>query len=659
MDIDNKIINALRVRAVSMIERAKSGHPGMALDIAPAIYTLYSRILKVTPKTPDHLLRDRIVLSAGHCSSLLYSALSAFGYKIGVDDLKNFRKLNSMTPGHPEIGVTPGVDIGTGPLGQGVSSAVGLALAERIMASKYNKPDCHLFDNYTYAVVGDGCLMEGVSHEALSLAGSLKLNKLIVLYDWNKISIEGTTDDTFDQDTKKVMEGYGFEVIVVDDGNDIKAIESAIKQAKKSIDRPVMIMLKTIIGYGSHMQGIAKVHGTPLGEMGIEQLKKNLSFDGDVWTFNDEINAKLKSYESHFDEIKKGLDSRLNEYKKKYPKEYKQLMTDLKSYSIDAREWLKKLESGVDMSTRDANGKILQEVAKKYPFILSGSADVAPSTRTAIENADYVTSQSYNNRNIKFGVREFGMSCVSNGLAIYGGLRPLAATFFVFSDYMKNGVRMSALQNLPVIYLFTHDSIAVGEDGPTHHAIEQLWGLRTIPNFDVYRPCDFDECKACWSIALENKNPCCFVLSRQKLPYLAGDFEGTRKGGYVLHKEKGKNIDLILIATGSEVSLAMQACEKLENMGYSVRIVSMPSTTQFDRQTPAYKEKVLPKQVRNRIAVELGSESGWYKYVGLDGEVFGIDRFGKSGNFEELLKEYKYTKECLVKMALRVMKNNK
>ncbi len=657
--MDNKTINALRVRAVSMIEKAKSGHPGMALDIAPAVYTLYSRILKVSPKTPEHLLRDRIVFSAGHCSSLVYSALSAFGYDISIEDLKNFRRLDSITPGHPETGVTPGVDFGTGPLGQGVASAVGFALAERIMAGKYNKPDCHLFDNYTYAIVGDGCLMEGVSHEALSLAGSLKLNKLIVLYDCNKISIEGSTDDTFEQDTQKVMEGYGFEVIVVEDGNDIKAIEKAILKAKKSVDRPVMIILKTVIGFGSHMQGIAKVHGTPLGEMGIEQLKKNLSFDGDVWTFNEGINTHLKFFEKHFDDIKKSLDARLSEYKKKYPKEYKQLMSDLKCNSVDATAWLKKLENSVDMSTRDANGKVLQEIAKKYPFILSGSADVAPSTRTAIENADYVTSQKYNNRNIKFGVREFGMSCVSNGLAIYGGLRPLAATFFVFSDYMKNGIRMSALQNLPVIYQFTHDSIAVGEDGPTHHAVEQLWGLRSIPNFDVYRPCDFNECKACWSMALENQNPSCFVLSRQKLPFVSNDFEGTRKGGYILHKEKCKNIDVIFIATGSEIGLALQACEKLEEMGLSVRIVSMPCTSVFDRQSSAYKEKVLPSVVRNRIAIELGSDIGWYKYVGLDGEVMGVNRFGKSGNFEDLLKDFKFTKDALVKQVLNMIKRNK
>ena len=658
MDIDNKIINALRVRAVSMIERAKSGHPGIALDIAPAMFTLYSRILNVVPDTPDHLLRDRFVLSAGHGSSLLYSTLSAFGYKICVDDLKNFRKLNSLTPGHPESDVTPGVDYGTGPLGQGVSSAVGLALAEKIMAAKYNKPDCHLFDNYTYAIVGDGCLMEGVSHEALSLAGTLKLNKLIVLYDWNRISIEGSIDDTFEQDTKKVMEGYGFEVIVVEDGNNVNDIEKAIKQAKKSVNKPVMIMLKTIIGYGSHMQGIAKVHGTPLGEMGIEQLKKNLSFDGDVWEFNDEINEKLKAYRGRFVDIKKNLDGRLKEYKKKYSKEYKQLCADLNCANISDTSWLKDLQNVSDMSTRDANGKIIQAVADKYPFIIGGSADVAPSTKTFIDNAGYVSSLNYNDRNIKYGVREFGMSCVANGLSIYGGLRPFISTFFVFSDYMKNGIRMSALQNLPVLYVFTHDSIAVGEDGPTHHAIEQIWGLREIPNFDLYRPCDFNECKASWSVALERQNPACFILSRQKLPFLNCDYEGARKGGYIYHKEKGKNIDLILIATGSEVSLALQATEKLETMGYSVRVVSMPCLTEFDRQSPAYREKVLPKNVKNRIAVELGTDSGWYKYTGLDGAVMSIDRFGKSGNYEDLLKEFKYTKDDLVKLAQKVIKNN-
>lgn len=656
MEIDDKVINALRVRAVSMIERAKSGHPGIALDIAPMLYTLYSKILNVVPSDPDHILRDRFVLSAGHGSSILYSTLSAMGYNIGVKELKNFRRLNSVTPGHPEKGVTAGVDFGTGPLGQGVASAVGMALAERIMANRYNKPDCHLFDNYTYTLVGDGCLMEGVSHEALSLAGSLKLNKLIVLYDYNNMTIEGDNSVTFEQDTAKVLEGYGFNVIYVSDGNDTKAIEKAIKQAKKSIEKPSFIIVKTVIGYGSHMQGIARVHGTPLGEMGIEQLRKNLGVTCDAWTFDDVINTRLASLRIRFDDNKKTLDERLKYYKKHYNKEYNSLMSQLTCDGSDAVKWLEKLNCAESMSLRDANGKILNEIVKHYNFVVGGSADVAPSTKTVLDGENYISPQNYNNRMIKFGVREFGMSAISNGLACYGGFKPFCATFFVFSDYMKNGIRMSALQNLDVNYILTHDSIAVGEDGPTHHAVEQLCGLRAVPNLRVFRPADYNECKACWSIALENHSPNAFVLCRQKVPFLNGSFDGTRKGGYIIHKESGEKIDCILIATGSEVSFALKSAEILEKEGYSIRVVSMPCTSVFDKQSLSYREKVLPKNVRNRVAVELGSDEGWYKYVGLDGKVFGIKQFGKSANYEDLLKHFDYTPEMLVKEVKKILK---
>lgn len=656
MEIDNMVINALRLRAVSMIERAKNGHPGIALDIAPMLYTLYSKVLNVVPSDPNHILRDRFVLSAGHGSSILYSTLSAMGYNIGVKELKNFRKLNSCTPGHPEKNITPGVDFGAGPLGQGVASAVGMALAERIMASRYNKSDCYLFDNYTYALVGDGCLMEGVSHEALSLAGSLKLNKLIVIYDNNNISIEGDMTNTFEQDTTKVMEGYGFNIIKVEDGNDTKAFEKAIKEAKKSVEKPSFIIVKTVIGYGSHMQGIARVHGTPLGELGIEQLRKNLNVTCDAWTFDEKINEKLASLRLHFENNKKVLNSRLDYYKKNYKKDYKELMSQLSCDSSDAIEWLKSLTSTDNMSLRDANGKILNEIVRHYNFIIGGSADVAPSTKTVLDGEKYISSLDYNARMIKYGVREFGMSAISNGLASYGGFKPFCATFFVFSDYMKNGIRMSALQNLDVNYILTHDSIAVGEDGPTHHAVEQLWGLRSIPNLRVFRPADYNECKACWSVALENHSPNAFVLCRQKVPFLNGSFDGTRKGGYVIHKECKDHIDCILIATGSEVSFALKSAELLEKDGYSIRVVSMPCTSVFDNQSPSYREKILPSSVRNRVAVELGSDVGWYKYVGLDGKVFGINKFGKSANYEDLLKYLNYTPEALVKEVKNFLK---
>lgn len=657
-NLDTKTINALRVRATSMIERAKSGHPGIALDVAPILYTLYTRVLNVVPSDPENILRDRFVMSAGHGSSILYSTLSAVGYDIKLADLKNFRKLGSITPGHPEKGVTPGVDFGAGPLGQGVASAVGLALAERVMASKYNKHDCHLFDNYTYAVVGDGCLMEGVANEALSLAGTLKLNKLIVIYDFNSMSIEGDLSDTFEQNTAKVVEGYGFNVIKVEDGNDIVAIEKAIKEAKKSVDKPSFVIVKTIIGYGSHMQGIARVHGTPLGEIGIEQLKKNLKVTCDNWVFDDEINGHLAKLKPYFEDKKQALNKRLDYYKKHYRKEYKALQNQLACDGGDADGWLEELRCVEDISLRDAGGKILNEVVKHYDFVLGGSGDVAPSTKTVLDGEKYISSNNYNNKMIKFGVREFAMSAISNGLASYGGFKPFCSTFFVFSDYMKNGIRMSALQNLDVTYIFTHDSIAVGEDGPTHHAVEQLWGLRSIPNLNVFRPADFNECKACWSVVLSSHKPNAFVLCRQKVPYLDGSYEGAKKGGYVVYKEKCDKIDCILIATGSEVSFAIKSAKQLEKLGYSVRVVSMPCLSLFDSQSSAYKEKVLPNSVRNRVAVELGSDVGWYKYVGLDGTVFGINTFGKSANYEELLDHFNYTPEALTKLVKKLIKKN-
>lgn len=659
MEIDDKVINALRLRAVSMIERAKSGHPGIALDIAPMLYTLYSKVLNVVPTEPNHLLRDRFVLSAGHGSSILYSTLSAVGYDIGIKELKNFRKLNSLTPGHPEKGVTPGVDFGAGPLGQGVASAVGMALAERIMATRYNKSDCHLFDNYTYALVGDGCLMEGVSHEALSLAGTLKLNKLIVIYDFNGMSIEGDISDTFEQDTEKVMSGYGFNIIKVDDGNDTNEFQKAIKEAKKSVDKPSFIIVKTVLGYGSHMQGIAKVHGTPLGELGIEQLRKNLGVTCDAWTFDEKINSRLASLTEHFVANKKMLDGRLVYYKKHYRKDYKALMSQLECDGSDGVEWLRKLNCTESLSLRDVDGRILNEIVKHYNFVVGGSADVAPCTKTVLDGEKYISSNDYDKRMIKYGVREFGMSAISNGLASYGGFKPFCGTFFVFSDYMKNGIRMSALQNLDVNYIFTHDSIAVGEDGPTHHAVEHLWGLRAIPNLRVFRPADYNECKACWSIVLENHSPNAFVLCRQKVPFLNGDFDGARKGGYIIHKEHDDKIDCILIATGSEVSFALRSAEMLEKEGYSIRVVSMPCTSVFDKQSLSYREKVLPNSVRNRVAVELGSDVGWYKYVGLDGKVFGINKFGKSANYEDLLRHLDYTPEALVKEVKKIFKNSK
>ncbi len=656
--MENKIINNIRVTAASMIENAKSGHPGISLTIAPLLYTLYAKHLRVVPNDPKHILRDRFVLSAGHGSSAYYATLSAMGYDISANDLKRFRKFESLTPGHPEYNVTPGVDCSTGPLGQGVSTAVGMALAEKIMATKFNKKDNELFDNYTYALVGDGCLMEGVANEALSLAGTLKLNKLIVFYDSNNISIEGSTSETFTQNTKQVMEGYGFNIIEVADPNNIRELDNAIKQAKKSASKPSMIILHSIIGWGSHMQGLAKVHGTPLGANGIEQLKKNLGYKGTAFEFDAEEKKHLAKVKERFTKVRADFENRLKTYKRVYKKEFVELDNWLKNDFSNVDDVLKNVEFNGDKSLRDIGGTLLNVIADNYKNIYGGSADVAPSTRAEIKSSGYISANDYSQRNIHFGVREFAMSCISNGLALYGGIRPFASTFFVFSDYMKNGMRMSALMNLPVIYMLTHDSIAVGEDGPTHHAVEQLWGLRMMPNFDIYRPCDLNEAKACYASAFKNMKPSALVLCRQQVKNLNSNYSGALKGGYVLKEAIGE-MQGILIATGSEVELAMQTAEILENKGIFVRVVSMPSTNVFDRQTDGYKEKVLPKKVVNRMSIELGCDGGWFKYIGLNGKAHSINSFGASADYLDLLKHFEFEAEKIAKEFIALTKQNK
>ncbi len=656
--MEKNIINNIRVTSASMIERAKSGHPGIALSMAPLLYTLYANNLKVVPKDSKHILRDRFVLSAGHASSAYYCVLSAMGYKVGVEDLKKFRRLGSVTPGHPEYNVTDGVDCSTGPLGQGVATAVGMAIAERMMVERFNKPDLKLIDNYTYVLAGDGCLMEGVANEALSLAGTLKLNKLIVFYDSNKISIEGNTDETFAQNTEQVMLGYGFNVLHVQNPNDIKEINSAIKMAKKSASKPTMVILHSTIGWGSHMQGLAKVHGTPLGENGVEQLKKNLGFKGNAFEYSAEDKKYLAKVTERFALVEKEFNLRIKEYKQKYKADYAKFTEFLKCDFSKVEDAIKNLVVAGDKSLRELGGVILNAIAEGYNSVVGGAADVAPSTKTEIKSSGYISAGSFKERNIHYGVREFGMACISNGLALYGGFRPFASTFFVFSDYMKNGIRHSALMNLPVVYVLTHDSIAVGEDGPTHHAVEQLWTLRNTPNVDVYRPCDFNEAKACYVSAYKNLRPSVVVLCRQQVKKLNSSYSDALKGGYVLKEPKGK-LDGIIIATGSEVELAMQTAEILENKGVFVRVVSMPSTNVFDRQTEAYKQKVLPKNITNRMSIELGCDGGWYKYLGLNGKAYCINTFGASGDFNELLKHFKFEPQIIAKEFMNLIKNNK
>lgn len=654
--MQNNIINNLRLTAVSMIENAKSGHPGIALGIAPTLFSLYANHLNVVPKQPNHILRDRFVLSAGHGSSVLYCTLSAMGYDISAKDLKTFRKINSKLTGLPHITV-PGIDCTTGPLGQGVAIAVGMALAEKMLAEKFNKPDCKLFDNYTYTLVGEGCLMEGVSYEALSLAGALKLNKLIVLYDCNNITIEGNTTDVFEVDIAKFMQSLGYNVITVTDANNLQQINSAITLAKKCQDKPSFIILHSIIGYGSYMQGLAKVHGTPLGEKGINQLKKNLNYKGTAFEFSDDESLYLKKVKDRFALVEQNLNKKLSYYKTSYKADYKNLYKYLNQNYKDVESILKNFYVSGDLSLREAANKIINKLSEYYLNIVCGSADVAPSTMCKLD-AENVTKKHFLGKNIRFGVREFAMSCICNGLALYGGFRPICSTFLAFADYLHNGLRSSAIMNLPVTYIFTHDSIAIGEDGITHQPIEQLFTYRNIPNVNLYRPADFNECKACFINAFKQQKPSIFVLCKQAVENLNSPTDKALKGGYVILKENKPNIDAILIATGSEVQLALNSAHALQKMGYSIRVVSMPCTNIFDEQNITYKNMVLPPNITKRVSIELANEGGWHKYIGLNGLHIGVEKFGESGDSTQLLKKYGFTEKQITKKIIKYLSKN-
>lgn len=649
-------VNNIRVLSCDMISNAKSGHPGIALGATP-IYLAIRKCMNASAKYSNHILRDRFVLSAGHGSSMLYAGLHLLGYKITMDDLKSFRKLGSVTSGHPEVGVTDGVDCSTGPLGQGVASAVGLAVAEAHLASKFNKPDLKLFDNYTYCLMGDGCLMEGVANEALSFAGTNKLNKLICLYDFNAITIDGSISQTFAQSTKDVLKAYGFNVLEVENGNSVADIEKAIKIAKQS-DKPSFIIVKTEIGFGSPYQGQAKVHGTPLKDEELISLRNTLKMD--IKPF--EVKAETKEY---FEEIKiqkendfKVIDEKLNQYKKLYKQEFKTLQSYFEPLK-DIEKNLEKLTQQKDDSTRNLSGEVLNYLSKIYPNIIGGTADVSGSTKAYIKDGGNFSNSNYSGRNILYGVREFAMSAISNGIALYGGLKPFASTFFAFSDYMKNGVRMSAFMNLPVMYILSHDSIAVGEDGPTHQSIEQLIQFRAMPNINVIRPCNMEETKAGYVIGLTQQKPSILCLSRQVLPHLNSTMQNALNGGYIFSKEKFDELNAIIIATGSEVELAVEAQKVLWQKGYNVRVVSMPCCEVFDEQNEKYKNKVLPKNMPSRIAVEAASNLGWFKYIGLTGDSVTINEFGVSGKASDLYKHFNITVENIVDTTIKNIKKNR
>lgn len=652
--IDNKTISSLRMLSVDMIEKAKSGHPGLPLGSAPMLYTLYKDFLNFNPEKPKWINRDRFVLSAGHGSAILYSLLNLFGFDVSIDDIKNFRQWGSKTPGHPEYGDTDGVDATTGPLGQGITMAVGMALAEAHMRSHFTVDGWSPVDHYTYALVGDGCLMEGISHEAASFAGSFKLGRLIVLYDSNNISIEGNTDITFHDDTLKRFEAYGWHTQRVEDGNDIEKIKEAIENAKKD-ERPSIIEVKTVIGFGAgSVEGSEKSHGAPIGEDNRKALVEKIKWnETEEFTVPEDVKENAAKIVEEKKKIYVEYKKKLEEYESKNPEKYREYI-DWIHFKHEA-DLSKLLDSKEKDATRSASGAALQEVAKAIPNMIGGSADLGPSNNSQIKDSGFISSSDYNERNIHFGVREFAMAAISNGIALHGGLKPFCATFFVFSDYMKPAMRLAAVMNLPVTYILTHDSIGVGEDGPTHEPIEHLAMLRSLPNFSVIRPADFNETVHAWEVAQKATKPTALILSRQKLETLKIESENLKYGAYIAKTEKDK-LDLVVVATGSEVGVTMEASKILEDKGYGVRVVSMPSWDLFDEQDKEYRESVLPCGVKT-ASVEALSTFGWDKYT-KGGLKIGLDRFGASAPGSELFEHFGFTPEKIADKLESFIKEN-
>lgn len=647
-------VNSIRVLSAEAIQKANSGHPGMPLGSAPIGYSIFTNMV-FNPKDTSFDNRDRFVLSAGHASMLDYALYYLFGFGLTKEDIMSFRQLGSRTAGHPEYGVCPGVETSTGPLGQGIANAVGMAIAENYLANKFNTPEFPIVDHYTYALCGDGCMQEGIENEAASLAGALKLGKLIVFYDDNDITIEGSTDITFTEDVGKRHEALGWQVIKVKDANDIQALNRAIKKAKAETEKPSLIIVKSEIGYGSHLQNNAGCHGAPLGEEGVATLKKNLGWTCAPFEVPEEVFKHCKKFGSKGRRTQKAWKAMFKAYQEKYPelaKEYNawknRTLPDLKSI-----EELWQFEK--DDASRGYGNTVLNKIAKYVPNLIGGSADLAPANKSNIKARGGYSAVDKSGSNMAFGIREHAMAAICNGMYLHGGLIPYCATFAVFSDYMKNAMRMSAIMEIPVIYILTHDSIGVGEDGPTHQPIEHLAGLRAMPNLRVYRPADGKETTAAWISALTGKNPSCLFLSRQNLPRLENSGEKAFKGGYVLADSNKKTPDAIVIATGSEVALALSAKEQLLGLGIDVRVVSMPCMEDFEAQSEKYKESVLPKAVRARVAVEAGASMCWYKYVGLDGKIVGIDTFGASAPAKKLFEKFGFTTEAVVSAVQEVI----
>ncbi|RHM63668.1 MULTISPECIES: transketolase [Coprobacillaceae] len=659
MDTSNLSIATIRSLGIDTINKANSGHPGMVLGSAPALYTLFTKEMNFYHKEANWFNRDRFVLASGHASALLYSLLHLSGYQISIDDLKQFRQWGSNTPGHPEHGMTDGVDASSGPLGQGIPMATGMAMAEKFLATKYNKEDLDIVNHYTYVLCGDGDMQEGVTYEAASIAGHLSLGKLIVLYDANQVTLDGPLSMSFSENVKKRYEACGWQVIEVDDGNDIVSIHKAIKKAKKESFKPSLIIVNTTIGFGSKNQGTNKVHGSPLGQEDGKNAKLSYGFDHEDFYVPEEVYDDFKDTC-----IKRGRNKfnkwnrTVKQYKEKYPELAKELFDAIDGhYHLDIDEITKKYEKGYSDATRNTSLEIIQEVAKQNPTFMSGTADLASSTKTQIKGENNFSTEHYDGRNLVFGIREFAMVAILNGMTLHKGVKVSSGGFLVFSDYFKGALRMASIMKLPIILPLSHDSIAVGEDGPTHQPIEQLTMLRSLPDIQVIRPADAIEMASAWKIAVETTDcPTALILTRQNVETMENSsYEGVKHGGYVIGHEKDR-LDGIILASGSEVNLAMKAKEELLKDNIDVRVVSMPCMELFDKQDPAYKESVLPNGIRHRLSIEMGRDFCWHKYVGLDGKTMGIDQFGASAPANEVITHYGFTVENVVKNMKEIIK---
>lgn len=652
--------NAIRALSMDAVQKAKSGHPGAPMGMADIAEVLWRDYLSHNPANPDWPNRDRFVLSNGHGSMLIYALLHLTGYDLSIDDLKNFRQLHSKTPGHPEFGYTPGVETTTGPLGQGIANAVGMAIAEKVLAAQFNKPGFPLVDHHTYTFLGDGCLMEGISHEVCSLAGTLGLGKLIAFYDDNGISIDGEVEAWFTDDTAKRFESYGWHVIAKVDGHDSEAVRAAIESARAESDRPTLICCKTLIGFGSpNKQGTESCHGAPLGEAEIAATRQALGWTSAPFEIPTDVYAAWSAKERG-QEVEQRWNDLFSAYREAHPElatEFERRMSGTlpATWAHDVQTYIDTLQANPEkIATRKASQNTLQTFGPLLPELLGGSADLAGSNLTLWQGSKPLTQEDASGNYIFYGVREFGMSAIMNGIQLHGGFRPYGATFLMFMEYARNAVRMAALMKQPVIHVYTHDSIGLGEDGPTHQPVEQLANLRLTPNTQTWRPCDQVEAAIAWQAAVERTDgPTCLIFTRQGVAQMARNAEqvtAVRKGGYVL-KDFGANPELILIATGSEVELAMQAAEQLHAAGRSVRVVSMPSTCVFDQQDSAYRDSVLPPQVRRRIAIEAGIADFWHKYTGFDGAVIGMTSFGESAPADELFEHFGFTTDHVIATA--------